>query len=702
MTGLQVTSCDWHYAANKKVHHTNMYDSNDLILRRGQPFLLTLTFSRALQQGENILFTTETGPSPSEESKTKAVFPLFRGQGKDTWSAVMTSTTSNSLTVTINSSSSSVIGHYILSVCVFSSNTDNVTPQAIGGLFLIFNPWIQDDDVFKAEEDERQEYVLNENGIIFVGSEFEILPRNWEYNQFDKNMLDICFAILDRSVNHQTDPISDVSQRNDPLYVCRMLNATVNSKDENGVLTENWSGDYADGVNPMKWNGSAPILKQWYFSGFKPSKYGQCWVYGGVLCTVLRCLGIPTRVISNFNSAQDRDKNIFLELHYNNHGVQDIQQDLMWNFHVWNESWFKRKDLGPSYDGWQIMDSTPLEKSNGIYCCGPAPLHAIKEGETNLNYDVAFMFASVNADLAYWITYSDGSKKRTSNDTKSIGKFLSTKAVGSDDRVDVTYMYKYLEGTKEEREVFEKAVYRLHDGPLDELEKDLLHFRNRGRDMQRRGGTLFGRLTVMDTAVGQDINLILSLKNLRDNSARVTVNMTASCILYTGRPRYNIWTDAKSVLLGPLQEVHISIPITYAQYGKYLKDDSVFRMTALCEVDGSEEIILVERDVILEKLPMSIKLPVQAVINSTILAEVEISNTFSETLNSCSFILEGNGLVNAPTQKNLPPLMPGERYQTSFEITPFKSGLRTLLVTFTSDLIKNVKESQKVMITGSN
>lgn len=35
------------------------------------------------------------------------------------------------------------------------------------------------------------------------------------------------------------------------------------------------------------------------------------------------------------------------------------------NFHVWNEGWFVRTDLGPSYSGWQVLDATPQERSQG-------------------------------------------------------------------------------------------------------------------------------------------------------------------------------------------------------------------------------------------------------------------------------------------------------------------------------------------------
>ena len=35
------------------------------------------------------------------------------------------------------------------------------------------------------------------------------------------------------------------------------------------------------------------------------------------------------------------------------------------NFHVWNESCYKRLDLPEGYDGWQAHDATPQETSDG-------------------------------------------------------------------------------------------------------------------------------------------------------------------------------------------------------------------------------------------------------------------------------------------------------------------------------------------------
>lgn len=39
------------------------------------------------------------------------------------------------------------------------------------------------------------------------------------------------------------------------------------------------------------------------------------------------------------------------------------------NFHVWVEGWMRRPDLAEDgkYDGWQVLDPTPQEKSDGIF-----------------------------------------------------------------------------------------------------------------------------------------------------------------------------------------------------------------------------------------------------------------------------------------------------------------------------------------------
>lgn len=84
----------------------------------------------------------------------------------------------------------------------------------------------------------------------------------------------------------------------------------------------------------------------------------------------------------------------------------------------------------------------------GLFCCGPASVKAIREGEIHLPYDTPFVYAEVNADEVIWL-FGDGQAQEVlAHNTSSIGKKISTKLVGSDQRQDITSSYKYPEGTQ--------------------------------------------------------------------------------------------------------------------------------------------------------------------------------------------------------------------------------------------------------------
>ncbi|NWX52167.1 TGM3L glutamyltransferase, partial [Steatornis caripensis] len=264
---------------------------------------------------------------------------------------------------TISSPANAVIGRYNLILQVTSGN--KIFSRFLGQFVLLFNPWCPGDDVYLANENERQEYVLNENGIIFVGNAKYIEARGWYYGQFQDHLLNICLTMLDLSLYYRQDPVIDVSRRGDPKYVGRVISSMINGNDnDNGVLLGKWQGSFHSHENPSRWDGSVVILQKWRQDNYKPVQYGQCWVFAGVMCTVLRCLGIPTRLVSNFNSAHDVDRNLSIDKYYDSSGKSlNIGKDSTWDYHVWNESWFIRPDLGTSYNGWQVLDATPQEQS---------------------------------------------------------------------------------------------------------------------------------------------------------------------------------------------------------------------------------------------------------------------------------------------------------------------------------------------------
>ncbi|XP_021565166.1 protein-glutamine gamma-glutamyltransferase 6 [Carlito syrichta] len=327
--GIRITKVDWQRSKNGAAHHTQEYPCPELVVRRGQLFRLTLELNGAPDSEEAVIFTVETGPQASEALHTKVVFQTSELEVGDTWTAVKEAQTENILTVSLTSPPDAIIGHYLLSARLSSRRKHS--DRKLGEFVLLFNPWCPEDDVFLASEEERQEYVLNDSGIIFRGVEKHIRAQGWNYGQFEEDILNICLSILDRSPSHQDNPATDVSRRHDPIYVTRVISAMVNSNNDRGVVQGQWQGKYGGGTSPLHWRGSVAILQKWFKGRYRPVKYGQCWVFAGVMCTVLRCLGIATRVVSNFNSAHDTDRNLSVDKYVDSFGrtLEDLTEDSM-------------------------------------------------------------------------------------------------------------------------------------------------------------------------------------------------------------------------------------------------------------------------------------------------------------------------------------------------------------------------------------
>lgn len=75
----------------------------------------------------------------------------------------------------------------------------------------------------------------------------------------------------------------------------------------------------------------------------------------------------------------------------------DAFEDRIWSFHVWTECYFKRRDLDKNgfYDGWQVIDGTPLIKHASRILLGPSPVIAVKYGH-RVKYDTPFVYSEVS------------------------------------------------------------------------------------------------------------------------------------------------------------------------------------------------------------------------------------------------------------------------------------------------------------------
>ncbi|XP_040294843.1 protein-glutamine gamma-glutamyltransferase E-like isoform X1 [Bufo bufo] len=685
---IQLESIDLQQSTNATAHRTISYMSKELIVRRGQTFTMNLTFNKPAQTSDNLKLNISTG---SINIDLPIQIPS-QGDGA-TWSASCTQK-SNTLIVKLNSPVNAVIGCYTMTIS-FSSGGSN-TSKSLGNVYVLFNPWVKGDAVYLENEAEKNEYVLNETGVIFYGSASTLRARPWDFGQCEDDILNITLKILDSSIDYKRDPKKEVTLRHDPVHVARVLSAMINSQNDNGVIVGNWSADYTGGERPTKWNGSTDILRQWKNNG--PVRFGQCWVYAGVLCTVLRCLGIPTRVITNFASAHDTDQSLTIDRYFDKDGVESEETaDSIWNFHVWNESWFVRSDIGSDYDGWQVLDATPQEPSKGLYRLGPCSVKAIKEGEVDLDYDAPFVFSEMNADVIDWLISPDNSKKKISSNTRSVGRLTSTKAINSDERVDVTGNYKYAEGSTKEREIFTKAKNKLASTESD-LRRSTVAF---SADEPAPKPDFTGNFKYSnDIEVGHDVTFSLCLQNTSANEMTLQANLTASAIVYTNALVKDILTNTQSVKLGPNEEKSIPYTIPYTEYENAITADNMIKVMAVCE-DEKKGNLLVQAVIILKNPPIKIKITEKAQLNKSLTVEITVTNPTPDEAQNCVMTIQGSGLVKEQSTIQVPQLSKNQISVSKVNILPYRIGQRCLMVDFSSDKFSDVKGSLVINVASS-
>ncbi|XP_038156689.1 protein-glutamine gamma-glutamyltransferase E-like [Cyprinodon tularosa] len=706
---------DLHSETNNNEHHTSEISVDRLIVRRGQSFKLTLKLVQPFNPGfDQLTMTAETGHFPSEDKGTMSHFGfpdkvLHSGSAKAVWKAELHKSSSPEtgvLTLSITPPADTPIGEYKLTAKLQDKE------KMLANLSVLFNPWSPDDWVFMPNEAERQEYVMNEQGIIYRGGGNYIVPMSWDYGQFEQGMVEICMKILDRNLKHWINPADDASARSDPIYVSRVVSAMINSSDEGGVVMGNWSSNFNGGVPPTHWNGSYAILKQWYKTYYQSVKYGQCWVFAGVMCSVMRLLGIPCRVVTNFQSAHDTNKNLTIDNYFDYNGVRETgTNDSIWNFHVWVEGWMRRPDLADDgkYDGWQVVDPTPQERSDGLFCCGPASVAAILNGETDLKYDVPFVFSEVNADAVYWLVRKNGSKLKIFSDTDTVGQYISTKSVGSNKRMDITNTYKHREGTAKERNVFRYALDKIQNG-------DMLIRNAAGTDGEFVSRTLERSHDAPGTDIvassapqpqllirfeevskpenGKDVSLKMILSNDSSFTRTFSVNISVQAMKYTGQPAGNIQTEVTEQKMLPDKDLVIPILVPFSTYHKYMIQSKTMAVSAVVtDLQNEYNTYLAAHRVVLANPPISITVSGESRVNEEMTAEMVFMNPVNETLRNCCLSLSGSGLIIGEETVKLPDLLPNNRVCVQIVIAPYKSGERTLLVNFSSASLGDIKTS---------
>lgn len=687
---LKVQSVNFHNKSNREKHHTEEYEQEDLIVRRGTPFYLSFTFQRNIQPDRDlILLQLVTGDRPKQSKSTinrltvlsphKAKKHQVRRQ---LWKAKHVELKGKTIKIEVTPAANGFVGVYEVYLETKNINDPEDTPeryQLEDEIFVLFNPWCENDIVYMEDEEDKDEYVLNETGLIWVGSAYYNHGRPWNFGQFDEPCLDAALTLL------KAGDLPENGYKN-PIVVIRCLSAIINSCDDDGLLEGRWTADFPkDCTEPCSWTGSVDIIKE-YMETKKSVRYGQCWVFSGVMTTLLRALGIPTRSVTNFESAHDTDSSMTIDFHFKENGDPlPYLNDSVWNFHVWNESWLKRPDLPIGNDGWQAHDATPQECSEGIMQCGPAPLKAIKEGHVYLLYDLPFIFAEVNGDRVYWMVSEDDDMAIMSMNKYSVGKFISTKAVGSDDRHDVTHLYKYPEGSEDERRVV--RFVNQFSSRADENIYDL----DVVKDVE------FKFVPPRKAEVGEGFEVRLKMKSLSDSVRKIDITVTLMSSFYTGVSRQKIKTKERTIELMPKKETEFQLPVDIKDYESHLGADASFSAFVNCKVHDTKQCFMTVEKFTLKMPDLVIKCPKEMEKDDDAKMTITFTNPLSLNLTNVVLKVESSKVVPSTTfrEEFVPP-----KGKLTREVTlhPTTRGYKRIVAILVSDQLKGTEGMGKVRV----
>ncbi|CAN9506060.1 unnamed protein product [Ophioblennius macclurei] len=651
---LFVEHMDMCQDSNKPRHFTTPYDTHNLVVRRGQEFDMKVTFSRPLTRQDDfqVEFLIGSNPSPNKGSLVVVTFNARHG---GPWSGNIEGMSGNTALLRIKPSPNAIVGKYRTYVAIYMGSDMHRTKRNQGtDLYLLFNAWCPEDPVFLPEENQRREYVLNDNGTIFQGTASRISKRPWSYGQYERGILDACIYILDSSR-------MPIFNRGNVIKLVRKGSAMINSQDDNGVLVGNWSNDYSMGTPPTAWTGSVNILLKYANTGV-PVCFAQCWVFAGVFNTFLRCFGIPSRVITNFCSAHDNTGNLKTDLIFNTDGTPDRRntRDSIWNYHCWNEVYMVRPDLPYGLGGWQVVDATPQETSDGHYRCGPASVAAIKKGLLCHPFDAGFVFAEVNSDVVFLKRDTYGTLTPFKVDTTHVGQAMVTKALDGDYAVDVTNTYKHPEGSKQDEETMRQAeafgCERDHsDVPV---------------------GQVAVHIVAEPCLFGIDARVEVVFHNHGDSPITMEAHMEASVIFYTGAIADHFKDQDFTVSLEPYEKKTVTLTVAASEYMPHLSTQLCLHFVVTAQGGGQSVADSQVIELTAPTLHITVSEPPR--VDKDIYVTVGFTNFLPIPLEDVKVYLEGSGLIELKTH-SIPVIPPQGSISWQESIRPRFTGRRKLV-----------------------
>ncbi|XP_049754116.1 protein 4.2 isoform X3 [Elephas maximus indicus] len=644
---LDIESWDFHIARNNEEHHTEAISSRHLIVRRGQPFTITLHSHAPVREFlpalKKVALIAQTGEKPSTADKTQATFSISSQGNRKWWSANVEERDDQSCNISVTTPADAIIGHYSLLL-----QLPCWRQQPLGQFTLLFNPWCREDAVFLENEAQRKEYLLNQDGLIYLGAANYIQTEPWDFGQFQGDVLDLSLRLL--GVDKQRNLWSS------PSHVARVLGVLLHDLKKKHVLPTPQTEEVAFHT---KRRGSVPILRQWLTGQGRPVYEGQAWVLAAVACTVLRCLGIPARVITMFSSAQGTDRKLSVHECYNEEGFQiaEGQKGSIWIFQTLTECWVAKPDLSQpdlfrSYGGWQILHPGPPERDGG----------SLQQKEV----------------------LKTAKKERTKKRKAEKERAKKEKAQKKGAKKERTQKKAETETVEEESAPKEKAEKeRAQKEKMEHETVDPLYlFLEAPRSLPLRGDAQFS----------------VTLFNPSNQEKEVQLTIGVQAVSYQGVLIDKLWRKKLPLTLSANLVEKITSSLSFSNFERNPPENSFLRLTAMATYPKSSISCFAQEDIAICRPHLSIEMPKTAEQYQPLTASVSIPNSLDAPMRDCVISVFGRGLIYRERAYRFNPVQPGRTLRAQFQFTPTHVGLWRLTVEMDCDMFQNLTNYKNVTV----
>ncbi|KAM4032378.1 protein-glutamine gamma-glutamyltransferase E-like isoform 1-T2 [Anomaloglossus baeobatrachus] len=192
-------------------------------------------------------------------------------------------------------------------------------------------------------------------------------------------------------------------------------------------------------------------------------------------------------------------------------------------------------------------------------------------------------------------------------------------------------------------------------------------------------------------AIGKDVVLNLTITNLTTDPKVVNVDIRAASVLYTKKEIHELLKEQKTINIKSCEGSVVPVVITYAMYEYLLTADNSIEVTAACSSEPYDGILIVQTNVVLENPKFEIKLKNKACVNKPAEVEIVFTNPLDREVTDIVVTAEGSGLLQNPISAKGCSVKPNETTTIRITMTPFKAGIKHLLVDLSTSKFQNAK-----------